>query len=129
LKAALVAEYPAILRWCIDGCLDWQANGLLRPHCVVEATHEYLNEQDLFSQWVDAECMTGRDQTDTFKALFASWRTFCDAHGEEPGRGNEFAEQLINIPGVHRKPGHRSARSYSGIAVFRPDSADWTDPL
>jgi putative DNA primase/helicase len=34
LKRALIAEYPAILRWAIDGCLDWQANGLLRPACV-----------------------------------------------------------------------------------------------
>ena len=24
LKEKLKAEYPAILRWAIDGCLDWQ---------------------------------------------------------------------------------------------------------
>ena len=34
------AEYPAILRWMIDGCLDWQKSGLVRPPVVIEATAE-----------------------------------------------------------------------------------------
>ena len=39
LKEKLEAEYPAILRWMIDGCLDWQKNGLLRPTSVLGATN------------------------------------------------------------------------------------------
>ena len=31
LPEKLKAEWPAILRWAIDGCLDWQGNGLVRP--------------------------------------------------------------------------------------------------
>ena len=31
LERKLEAEWPAILRWMIDGCLDWQRNGLIRP--------------------------------------------------------------------------------------------------
>src|ERR1700731_2062335 len=37
LEAKLRAEWPGILRWMIDGCLDWQANGLVRPSIIVEA--------------------------------------------------------------------------------------------
>jgi putative DNA primase/helicase len=49
LKDKLVAEYPAILRWAIDGCLDWQAHRLVRPGVVLLATQAYLAEQDLFT--------------------------------------------------------------------------------
>ena len=31
LEDKLRAEWPGILRWMIEGCLDWQRNGLLRP--------------------------------------------------------------------------------------------------
>ena len=36
LETKLEAEWPAILRWMIDGCLDWQKNGLVRPPVVIE---------------------------------------------------------------------------------------------
>jgi putative DNA primase/helicase len=51
LKNKLRSEGAAILRWLIDGCLDWQeANGLVRPQSVLSATEEYFVTQDLFSQ-------------------------------------------------------------------------------
>ena len=31
LEANLRNEWPGILRWMINGCLDWQSNGLVRP--------------------------------------------------------------------------------------------------
>ena len=64
--------HPAILRWAIDGCLDWQANGLLRAAAVLVASRAYLEEQDVFTHWVDAECTTGLTDSATHKALFAS---------------------------------------------------------
>src|SRR6266850_943776 len=36
LEQKLLAEAPAILQWMIDGCLDWQNNGLIRPAVVLE---------------------------------------------------------------------------------------------
>lgn len=36
----------------IEGCLDWQENGLQRPACVQEATENYFADQDLISQWI-----------------------------------------------------------------------------
>jgi putative DNA primase/helicase len=37
LEAKLLKEAPEILRWMIEGCLDWQKNGLIRPNVVVQA--------------------------------------------------------------------------------------------
>jgi putative DNA primase/helicase len=130
LKAALVAEYPAILRWAIDGCLDWQANGLLRPECVVEATRDYLDQQDLFSQWIDAECTTFPGVSDTHKALFGSWAAFAASNGEGPGSGRDFADRMrdAGFKPLRHTPGDHAKRGYSGVAVNRPEPADWTDP-
>jgi len=38
LKERLVVEYPAILRWAIDGWLDLQTNGPIRPAVIAAAT-------------------------------------------------------------------------------------------
>ena len=42
LAEKLEAEWPAILRWCIDGCLEWQRIGLAPPAIVRDATDEYF---------------------------------------------------------------------------------------
>jgi len=51
-----IQEAGGILRWMIDGCLDWQANGLSRPDCVKAATKEYFDDQDLLGQWIEERC-------------------------------------------------------------------------
>ncbi len=130
LKSRLAEEYPAILRWAIDGCLDWQANGLLRPEIVQAATQGYLDEQDLFAQWVDAECTTGLQDSDTHAALFGSWAAFAFANGEQPGNGRDFSERMVDARFKRLKdtPGQHGKRGYAGIALRRPEPADWRDP-
>ena len=41
LEENLRKEFPSILRWMIDGCLDWQANGLMPPTSVSAATADF----------------------------------------------------------------------------------------
>jgi putative DNA primase/helicase len=56
LPRKLLEEAPAVLRWMIDGCLDWQCSGLRRPSIVVSATDEYFSGQDMLAQWIEDEC-------------------------------------------------------------------------
>jgi putative DNA primase/helicase len=75
----LKAEWPAILRWLIEGCLDWQANGLVRPASVLAATKEYFADQDIFTQWLDEECdfEPGNDwKKASIADLFRSWDAY-----------------------------------------------------
>ena len=37
LDAKLESEWPGILSWMIQGCLEWQAKGLVPPRAVTEA--------------------------------------------------------------------------------------------
>jgi putative DNA primase/helicase len=56
LKDKLRAEYPAILRWMIDGCLAWQRDGLKMCSAVEIASAAYFEEQDSVQAWAN-ECL------------------------------------------------------------------------
>jgi putative DNA primase/helicase len=53
LAEKLRAEWPAIFRWMIDGCMEWRRSGLKVPDIVRQATDEYLADQDTIGQWED----------------------------------------------------------------------------
>lgn len=125
LETKLKAEWPGILRWMIDGCLDWQANGLVRPESVNAATAEYFAEQDLFRQWLDDECELEPDNPhkwETTAELFASWTGYAKAAGEPAGTLKAFAPAM-------RRHGLRQYRSpavrgWSGLRL-RPKTSGY----
>ena len=49
-------EWPGILKWMIEGCLDWRRRGLDPPGAVKKATADYFMTQDSFSNWIDDRC-------------------------------------------------------------------------
>jgi putative DNA primase/helicase len=120
LQEKLRAEWPGILRWMIDGCLDWQANGLVRPDVVLDATESYFAEQDMFGQWLDECCESAptgvQRKSETSQALFESWTIFAQAAGEEPGSRRAFAERMAQRGRVSSKDG-RGNRVYLGIRL------------
>ncbi len=46
LPNKLKAEYGGILTWMIEGCLEWQRDGLNPPEKVLAATSDYLDSED-----------------------------------------------------------------------------------
>jgi putative DNA primase/helicase len=100
LEDKLRAEAPAVLRWLIDGCLDWQeANGLVRSQSVLEATEDYFATQDLFSQWLEDECDAepgNRWKSERSGDLFAAWAEYAKRSGEDPRSKVNFADELWN---------------------------------
>ncbi len=123
LEAKLKAEWPGILRWMIEGCLDWQKHGLVRPEIVMAATAEYFDDQDVFRQWLDEECDAAPGnafKSETVAALFTSWREFAERTGETYGSTKAFSDKLRRAgfePSRNRK-----FRTYRGIR-FRPPAA------
>lgn len=57
LEIRLKAEWPGILRWLIDGALDWQRHGLIHPAVVTDETAEYFDSQDSFGQCLEDRCV------------------------------------------------------------------------
>jgi putative DNA primase/helicase len=132
LEAELREEWPAILRWMIDGCLDWQRHGLVRPASVEAATAEYFAEQDLMQAWLDEKCDIKASFEQSATPLFRSWSEFAKAAGEEPGSQSAFGADLTRR-GFLAKKGAGGVRLRQGLRL-RPAEAipdprtpgDWT---
>jgi putative DNA primase/helicase len=97
LGQTLRGEWPGILRWMIDGCLDWQKHRLIRPKAVTEATTTYFKDQDLIGQWLEECCeiaIGNRRIWTSSSQLFASWSEFARRAGESAGSSKAFATEL-----------------------------------
>jgi putative DNA primase/helicase len=78
-------EWPGILNWMIDGCLDWQERGGLEPpDAVTRMTDAYFEEQDSFSQWIEERCERNPNAWTRTTALFASWKDWAEKNGRTP---------------------------------------------
>jgi putative DNA primase/helicase len=78
LAEKLKAESPAILRWMIDGCLEWQAEGLNPPPTVREATDAYFENEDALGEWIAETCEQGANYEARIKpasSTFSSTRS------------------------------------------------------
>jgi putative DNA primase/helicase len=94
LEEKLRAEGPEILRWAMEGFLDWQKNGLTRPAAVTKATEQYFEDQDSFSEWISEKCNVGYGLSDTSKNLQGSWRSYQEENGEKPDGRSTFYDRL-----------------------------------
>lgn len=121
LEEKLRAEYPAILRWMIEGCLDWQENGLVRPESVREATASYFDEQDLFGQWIEECCEVGTVHWATTTRLFDSWKSYAERNGEYAGDVRKFGPMLSKRGFLPERTKH--SRGFRGIAIKQHE--DW----
>lgn len=51
LDEDLAVESAGILRWLVDGCLQWQRRGLDEPEAVQRATLAYRQKEDVFARF------------------------------------------------------------------------------
>ncbi len=83
LRSKLIAEAPGILRWMVQGCLEWQRDGLGVPAEVRDATRDYRADMDVVGAFVSEVCVTGADETVAAKALYTAYKQWCDQAGEK----------------------------------------------
>ncbi len=107
LPEKLRAEAGAILAWMIQGCLDWQREGLAPPPIVAAATEEYFQDEDALGSWIAECCDVAPTSTATTSELFTDWQEWANGRGEHPGSMKRFAQLLKNralTSGVNPQP-------------------------
>jgi putative DNA primase/helicase len=103
LTEKLKVEGPEILRWMIDGCLNWQANGLGDPPAVVEASRSYFHDQDKVAAWLD-ERTERRQMAFTLTAeLHPDWQAWCDEKGIDALGKTAFSKALQDRNWTYKK--------------------------
>lgn len=98
LKAQLRAELPAILRWCIEGCLAWQQNRLGSCEAVKAETGTYFEQQDHFGRWLDERCNVVPSMSERPSKLLADFLAWAKESGEAAITSSEFRELVERTP-------------------------------
>jgi putative DNA primase/helicase len=74
----------AILTWAVQGCLEWQKDGLQPPPCVLDYTDEYRAENDPLREWLADSCEFNSGWWTSTAELRSSYEAWCEANGEKP---------------------------------------------
>jgi putative DNA primase/helicase len=115
LPEKLRKERAGILRWAVEGCLEWQREGLQAPGQVRKATRDYRAEMDVIAAFIDEECILAEHATTTAKALYSAYKAWCEENGEKPEAQRGFNGRL-------RERGFESGRMTTGA---RKGAVEW----
>jgi P4 family phage/plasmid primase-like protien len=131
LHAKLRHEHPGILSWFVQGCLDWQKNGLLIPDLAREATDSYFSNQDTFGLWLEECCNIGESESTKMSDIWESWNSFAHKHGESPGSKQRAFPEILQQRGFKRIRYNCSirGRGYQGLSLKKDRSTDFDHQL
>jgi putative DNA primase/helicase len=107
LKATLKGETSGILNWLLEGCLDWQRNGLGDNEDVVRATAAYRDSA--VAGFVEDCCLERPDIEIPAGAFFNLYKTWCSNNG---------AEAALNATQFSEVMARRYTKKRSGRGVF-----------
>jgi putative DNA primase/helicase len=115
LAEKLKAEWPAILRWMIDGCLEWHRDGLKVPDVVRNASDDYFDEQDTLGLWIEEWIDRDANAFTLTAELFKVWKLFCEQGNHYVGTEQAFSNDLADH-GFERAR-KEYGRGFRGIAL------------
>ena len=122
VMAMFQSELPGILNWAIEGCLEWQRDGLGVPDEVINATREYESEQDTFSMFLEEKCVRVANARVLSLALYREYKTWAEEHGETAASHKTFAS-LMSERGFAKSKTMKGAL-YSGLGLRTEDHYD-----
>ena len=109
-------EYSGILSWGIEGCLEWQRNGLGVPDEVVAATKEYEAEQDTFAMFLDEKCVRVPNARALSMDVYRAYKAWAEQRGESPVSHKTFASLMSERNFTKAKT--MKGALYSGIGLL-----------
>lgn len=115
LSDKLKAEGPEILRWAIEGALQWLDNGLNVPPKVVAASTEYMDDEDTLGQFLIEE--TAKDPAGfvTTTDLHDRFKLWCERQGLHSWTQHTLRKELKSRGFQdHRRP---HGRGFIGLKI------------
>ena len=116
LSDKLEAEKEGILRWIIEGALDYQQNGLVIPNELIKDKNDYREESDIVQTWIESECIL--EGSDSNQNLWYSFSKFVKDRGYDTDiKSSQKLSNNINGRGFERARFNKGVRGFSGIQV------------
>ena len=134
LDEKLRAEAPGILRWLVQGCLDWQKHGLEEPEAVKRASLDYRDAEDVFTAFVKECGLVFDPQLEkkiAAKELTGLLYDWCKEEGRKQPKGmSDWLEEngckkiqiREKVEGEEKKP-----RYWKGVGLSSNDPEEETD--
>jgi putative DNA primase/helicase len=97
LASKLKEEWPGILAWAVDGCLEWQERRLAAPEAVTKATDAYFAGEDGYADWIADRCEIVTRFWSRSSDLFASWKDWAEKAGQPHGDTKRFREEMERL--------------------------------
>lgn len=117
-------EFPGILNWALEGCLSWQAQGLVLPPLVQAERKAYMTEMDVLQRWLDECCVATPGHDWAVRGAYSTFDSWAKAGGYGVVSETRFAQQITEkgYPRVKKRSG-------SVIVGLRPQAAMRTSPV
>jgi putative DNA primase/helicase len=119
LKEKLRAEMPGILKWAVEGCLEWQQFGLGEPKEVKVATEAYRVEMDLTAEFIKDCCVENATAKVKLSDLYGKYLEWCKESGEDQLEPKAFTRKL-DTKGFSKKRGTGGNYYWYGIGLVTP---------
>ncbi len=118
LAEKLKAEWPQILRWAVQGCVDWQENGLRIPAIVEAASREYERASDLLADFIN-ECVIV-DPKASVKAIefYRRYEHWVKCRGHQAQSMTRLGERIASM---YTKKKTEKGYVYKGIKLAPED--------
>ncbi|PLS82670.1 MAG: DNA primase, partial [Actinobacteria bacterium] len=130
LPEKLKAELPGILAWVVEGCLEWQREGLQAPDEVRRATGQYRSEMDVIGAFLRDECVIGRDYKAPFKVVYDRYEEWCEEGGEKPETRRKFNARLKERGQfIDRRSGPGGSYEWHGLQLLKKQNAEFAGKL
>lgn len=88
-------EAAGVLRWIVEGALQWQEQELNPPNIIREQTNAYKVAEDIIGRFIEERCVVLKPAKVKAGVLYAAFKEWCQSQGEHPVRSNDFFAELI----------------------------------
>ena len=122
LPMKLRQELPGILNWAVQGCYDWQSQGLNPPDSIQTATAEYRAEMDILSGFLEDRCTIQSSEKTAVGELYEAFKIWADLACQETVGKKIFGNLMRQKGFTQSKSG--SIRYWNAIKLNPEDSAD-----
>ena len=111
----LTGELPGVLRWAVEGCLEWQRAGLGVPTCVKAEINSVFEQQDPLAEFLEECCVLDPAVLVRIFDLYQALGAWSESRGvPAPFKNTQTLSRSLT-----KRDGIDSIRDCTGQRVFR----------
>lgn len=84
----------SVLVWAVQGCLEWQKQGLNEPESILKTTNDFREECDILEHFFTDECEIGLKNEAPVKMFYHVFKDWCTDNGHMPTSSTTFTRLM-----------------------------------